>query len=313
MGINVIEHAEIWSTVLDQQAVQQATSGWMEANSTQVTYVGGKKVRIPEMYTTGLGDYQRGTGSSNPGKYAKGSVRVEYRDYTLEMDRSTQIEWDRHDVDESGFIVQAPIISAKLQRERTIPEIDSYRYSKIAQEVMSQGAGSYASETLTAENIFIKFLAQIRAMQNITGIDTSNLVATMPFSVWSILEAGIAGKGSVGIDNFTRGNVNFQVNTINGIPIIPVVEDRMKTAYIFHPGHGDNDELGFEPAPGAKTINWIITPRDLPIAISKTDILKVWTPDQNINSDDWVLQYRKYHDLWIMFNQLNQIVLSIQP
>lgn len=310
MAINTIEYAEIWTKLLDQQAEQIATSGWMESNSSQVQYMGGKKVRIPEMYTTGLGDYHRGTGSNNRGKYAKGAVEVKYRDYEVEMDRSAEFAWDRHDVDESGFIVEAPRVSGEFQRSQVVPEIDSFRYSKIAQLVMAQGAGSYKSQTLTPENIFIEFLAQIRSMQNITGIDTGSLVATMPFSVYSILEAGAAGKGTISTALFTQGGLSFEVKTINGTAIMPVVEDRMKTEYIFH---GGEEALGFEPAAGAKTINWIITPRELPIAISKTDQMKIFTPDVNQDGDDWLLQYRKYHDLWIMHNQLNQIVLSIQP
>lgn len=310
MAINLIEYAEIWTTALDQQAEQIATSGWMEANATQVEYMGGKKVRIPELYITGLGDYHRGTGSNNRGKYAKGMVEVKYRDYELEMDRSAEFAWDRHDVDESGFIVQAPRVSGEFQRKQVVPEIDSFRYSRIASLVMAQGPNAYQSKIVTAESAFLDFLAQIRQMQNVTGVDTADLIATMPFSVYSILEAAAAGKGSISVDQFTQGGVSFEVKTINGTPIIPVVEDRMKTAYIFH---GGEEALGYEIAPGAKTINWIITPRTLPIAISKTDQLKVFTPDVNQNGDDWLLQYRKYHDLWILYNQLNQIILSVQP
>lgn len=315
MAVNLIEYAQIWTRALDQQAIQLATSGWMEANSTQVTYVGGKKFRVPEMYTTGLGDYHRGTGSNNRGKYAKGAIEVKYRDYELEMDRSAEFSWDRHDVDESGYIVQAPAVMGEFQRSRVVPEIDSFRYSRIASLVMNEAAQSgskitYKTQALTAQNIFDEFVSQIYAMQNITGLDTGSLVATMPHSIKALLAAGVIEKTSISSQQFQQGALSFSVNVINGVPIIPVVEDRMKTAYIFH---GGDEALGFTPAAGAKTINWIITPRTLPIAISKTDNLKIWTPEQNITGDDWLTQYRKYHDLWIMHNQLNQIVLSVKP
>lgn len=310
MAINLLEYAEIWTTTLDLQAKQIATSAWMEANSGQVEYVGGKKVRIPEMYTTGLGDYHRGTGSNNRGKYAKGKVEIKYRDYEVEMDRSAEFSWDRHDVDETAFILQAPRVAGEFQRTQVIPEIDSFRYSRISQLVMEQGASAYKTQTLTAENIYDEFVSQVYAMQNITGIDTANLVATMPFSVKGILAAAAIKKSAISPQTFSQGGLSFSVDAINSISIIPVVEDRMKTEYIFH---GGEEAEGFEPAPGARTINWIITPRTLPIAMSKTDNLKVFTPDVNQDGDDWLLQYRKYHDLWILYNQLNQIVLSVQP
>lgn len=309
MGTNLLTYAELWTTALDQQAEQIATSGWMEANASQIIYVGGKKVRVPTLYTTGLGDYSRGTGASSRGKYAKGSIDLTYKDYELEMDRSAEFAFDRHDVDETGFIVQAPSVMGEFQRSHVVPEIDSFRYSRIASLVMEQGASAYASQTLTKDNVFDEFLKQIRAMQNATGVDTSSLVATMPFSVYSILERSAEIQKQISVQAFERGAVSFEVKAINGIPLIPVVENRMKTAYLFHDGTTD---MGFEAAPGAKTINWIITPREVPIAISKTDNLKVFTPDTNQSGDDWLIQYRKYHDLWIMHNQLNQIVLSVQ-
>ena len=307
---NLLTYTELWTTALDQQAQQVATSGWMEANSNRVTYVGGKKVKVPTLVTSGLGDYSRGTGAANRGKYAQGAVELTYKDYELEMDRSAEFAFDRHDVDETSFIVQAPAVMGEFQRNHVVPEIDAFRYSRIAQLVMAQGAGAYTSQALTTSNIIDEFLKQIRQMQNTTGIDTTSLVASMPFSVYSVLERSAEIQKQISVQQFERGGVNFEVKSINGIPLIPVVEDRMKTEYLFHSG---DTETGFEPTAGAKTINWIITPRSLPIAISKTDNLKVFTPDTNQNGDDWLLQYRKYHDLWIMQNQLNQIVLSVQP
>ena len=306
---NILEYAEIWTGALDQQAVQVATSGWMEANAAQIQYVGGKKVKVPTMLTTGLGDYTRGTGAANRGKYAKGTVELKYEDYELEADRSAEFAFDRHDVDETAFIVQAPTVMGVFQRENVVPELDAYRYSKIAQLVMALGSAAFKSENLTDATILEAFLGQIRAMQNKTGVGTDNLVATMPFSVWSLLE--IAAKKAMQLlpQTFTQGDLQFEVNSVNGIPIIPVVESRMKTAYTFHDG---TTKLGFEPATGAKSINWIIQPRHLPIAISKTDNLKIFTPDINQAGDDWLIQYRKYHDLWMLNNQLDQVVLSVK-
>lgn len=307
---NLLEYTELWTTALDQQAEQVATSGWMEANASKIQYVGGKKVKVPTLYTTGLGDYSRGTGASNRGKYAKGSVELKYTDYELEMDRSAEFAFDRHDVDETAFIISAPAVMGEFQRNNVVPEIDSFRYSRIASLVMAQGAAAYQSQALTKSNVLDEFLAQVRAMQNITGVNTGDLVATMPFSVYSILERSAEIQKQISVQGFAQGGVDFEVKSINGIPLIPVVEDRMKTAYVFHDGTTD---LGYEADPTAKTINWIITPRGLPIAISKTDNLKVFEPDTNQNGDDWLIQYRKYHDLWIMDKQLNQIILSVQP
>ena len=65
----------------DQQLIEGATSGWMEANAGQVKYTGGDTVKIPTLSTTGLGDYDRNAG------YPKGGVSVKYQTKTMTQDR----------------------------------------------------------------------------------------------------------------------------------------------------------------------------------------------------------------------------------
>ena len=45
----------------------------------------------------------------------------------------------------------------------------------------------------------------------------------------------------------------------------------------------------------------------MPIAINKTDKLRVFTPDVNQKADAWKIDFRKYHDLWIKKQKENQI------
>ena len=67
----------------------------------------------------------------------------------------------------------------------------------------------------------------------------------------------------------------------------------MKSAYTF------SDTDGFTPAEDAVQVNWIICPKDAPVAVSKTDNIKIITPEQNQFADAWDIDYRKYHDLFI--------------
>ena len=61
----------------------------------------------------------------------------------------------------------------------------------------------------------------------------------------------------------------------------------------------------------AKDINWIIIPRDLPIAVSKTDKVRIFDPDTNQKADAWKIDYRKFHDLWIPVNQMPKLWVNI--
>ena len=46
MAINTLAAATLFMTMLDTVAVQEATTGWMEANAGRVLYNGGKDVKM---------------------------------------------------------------------------------------------------------------------------------------------------------------------------------------------------------------------------------------------------------------------------
>ena len=56
---------------------------------------------------------------------------------------------------------------------------------------------------------------------------------------------------------------------------------------------------GFAPAENALDVNWIICPRTVPIAVSRTDKVRIFDPETNQSARAWAIDYRKYHDLWI--------------
>ncbi len=298
---NLIQYAEILQRNLDLQITQQATTGWMEENAGQVQYLGAKTVKIPSMFMSGLGDYDRENGT-----YPKGAIELSYESYQLAMDRAVEFYFDRHDVDETNYVMQASGVMSNFQKNYVIPEIDAYRYSTIAGIAMDEGIAKTA--VISAENALAAFMADVRELQNTYGVPASDLVACMPYSVLGMIEMSKENTGIVTQKNFVQGNVSFEVKSINGVAIIPVVGSRMKTAYVFHDG---TTQFGFEPAANARNINWMILPRSAPIAISKTDAVKIFSPDENQNGDGWKTQYRKYHDVWLPTYAREAMVVSI--
>lgn len=58
-------------------------------------------------------------------------------------------------------------------------------------------------------------------------------------------------------------------------------------------------------------VNWLICPKSAPIAVSKTDNIKIITPEVNQFADAWDIDYRKYHDLFIPDNKKCAIAVSV--
>ena len=58
-------------------------------------------------------------------------------------------------------------------------------------------------------------------------------------------------------------------------------------------------------------VNWLICPKSAPIAVSKTDNVKIIAPEVNQFADAWDVDYRKYHDLFIPDNKKAVIAVSV--
>lgn len=297
MAINTIEMAKIFQTSLDKQMLVGATSGWMETNASNVKYSGGDTVRMPEISTTGLAKYDRDNG------FNQGAVTLAYKDYTLTQDRGRTFHLDAMDVDESNFIAAAGNVMGEFQRLQVVPEVDAYRYSKIA--ALAKGAShETAAFTPTKENILEALDDEITKIQDIVG-DDEPLVIIMATPVRTILNNVKDVQRYIDVAQFKAGTIDTKVRTYNDVPIIAVPSARMKTAYVFADGKTAGQETGgFKADAAAKPINWIVMARRAPIAISKTDKTRIFDPATNQKADAWKLDYRKFHDLWIPNNKL---------
>ncbi len=302
---NVLEYAKIFMQELDKQVVAQATSGWMEANAGLVKYNGGNEVKIPVIDMDALGDYDRANG------FVDGSVNLTYETKIMTQDRGRTFMLDRMDVDETNFVATAANVMGEFQRVHVIPEIDAYRYSSIATQAIEKGSavGGY---TPSESDILKKLKEDIYAIYDVAG--EIPLVITMNMQVTAILENSTELSKMLSVIDFTQGDViKTTVRAIDNNPIIKVPSLRMKTKYVFYDGKTTGQEKGgFAPDVDAKNINWIICPRTAPIAVSKTDNIRIFTPEQNQKADAWKIDYRKYHDLWIKDNQFKAIRVNIK-
>ncbi|MFL0251403.1 hypothetical protein ACJDT4_13350 [Clostridium neuense] len=301
---NAINYATLFMTALDTQMIQQSTSGWMEANAGEVIYNGGKEIKIPKMNMDGLGDYSRTDG------YPGGTVSLDYETMTMLMDRGKQFVLDSMDVNESNFVVNASSVMSQFQKLYVIPEVDAYRYSRIASLAISKSKAS-GGYTPAVNDILSKLKADIATVQDIVG--DIPLIVTMSRLTKNILEESTEITKQLTVTDFVSGQYNTKVSMIDECPIIPVPSARLKTAYVFRDGRTTGQtQGGFAPDASAKNINWIISAQNVPIAVSKTDNMKIFTPDVVQDADGYKMDYRKYHDLWIPDNKYDGLFVNIK-
>lgn len=295
---NNIETVTLFQAACDRQLIEGSTSGWMEANAGQVKYSGGREIKIPTLSTDGLGDYDRNSG------YPRGKVALSYQTKQMTMDRGIQFLLDHIDVDESGFIANATAVMSTFQSENVIPEVDAYRYSTLCKYIAN--AGNSESYTPVASTILNKLKNDMTKVQDKCG--TADLVIIMPYTVADILDSTDKLQRQINVGTFRQGTVDLAVKTFNGSPIIRVPSARMYTDYTFNSGE---NAFGFVKTDEAKLINWIICPRTAPIAVSKTDGVKIFDPNTTQGADAWTIEFRKFHDLWVKDKQLDAMRASV--
>lgn len=304
MSLNTIELAAIFQQELDNKMIEGLTSGWMEINQNLVKYDGGSEIKIADIVMDGLGDYDR------EGGFPKGGVNLKFSTHKMTMDRGRTFSIDSMDVNESNFILTAGQVLKMFQQEKVIPEVDAYRYSKIAALAIEKGRVSYGY-TPQAETIFQKLTDDIAMVQDKIGTSIP-LTVTLSVITANMLYNNDKISKSINTTDFAKGSITTKVTTLNGVPIIPVPTERLKTSYRFFNGSGEEKKGGFEVGAAAKTINWIISANNAPIAVSKQDKMRIFDPESNINADAYKMDYRRYHDLWIPDNKLDGIYVNIR-
>lgn len=297
---NTIAYADILQKELDQQILEESTTGWMDANAGEVIYNGGSEIKVPTISMDGLADYDRTEG------FPDGSVTLAYQSYTMTQDRGRSFMLDAMDVNGSNFIANATNVAATFQREHVIPEVDAFRYSKIA--ALAKAANRMVGGvTLTADNVYSMLLKDIAAVQDVVG--DVQLVITMSALTSAIMSESTQLARRLDVVDFKRGELVTKVKSVDGNPILVAPSARLKTEYLF------KDEAaggGFAPTAGAKEILWEICPRRVPIGLCKTDKLRIFTPEVNQKADAWKIDYRKYHDLMIKQQKMQSVLVRIK-
>ena len=307
MAINTLAKATLFQRALDQMAVRDATTGWMEANAGQVKYTGGAEVKIPKLNVQGLGDYDRDNG------FVMGSATLEYETRKMTQDRGRKFQLDSMDVDETSFVATASAVMGEFQREQVVPEIDAYRLSKIATEAINANVAGMVQYGYTPGAANTSALRKVK--EGITAI--RELGYNGPLVVHAtdrfILELELELANKISVVDFKKGGIVTKVPAIDEVPIIPTPANRMVTAIKLNDGKtGGQEKGGFEKGESAKDINFEIMPRTTPLAISKQDKMRIFDPNTNQKADAWAMDYRRYHDLWIMDNRLNSVYVSIK-
>lgn len=295
--INSLEFQSKLTGELDKVLVQEAQTSFFADNALRSKFVGARTVLIPDVDMQGLGNYDRDDG------FVTGALTVSSESYTMAMDRGRSFQLDREDNDETGIANLAGQVMGEFVRTRVVPELDAYVLSKLATLATTK------SQTVTgtvASQIYKMITEAINKVQAVAGY-SEPLVCFVDSTVWGALMNTTEVTRQINVGEFKKGTVNTKVKYLNDVPIIPVSDDRMKTAYTFYDGVTDDsgssgaDQTvgGFVPATSAKKIGILVLPRRAASLVKKSERIRTFTPEQNQKADAYLFQYRIYYDLFV--------------
>lgn len=306
MAINTLATATLFQNTLDKVAIQDAVTGWMDSNAGRVIYNGGAEVKIPKMSVQGLGDYDRDEG------YVQGGVTLEYETRTMTQDRGRKFQLDPMDINENNFVTTAAAVMGEFQRTQVIPEIDAYRISKIATETITANKAGMIAYGYTPGETGTSALRKLKeGIKAIRELYNGPLVAHVTPDFMLELEMELAGK--ITAATFSKGGIDTKVPSVDEVPLLSTPSNRMYTAITIYDGKTTGQTAGgYAKGSSALNINFLILPLTTPIAITKQDIMRIFDPNINQKLNAWQLDYRRFHDLWVLDNKLDSIYLSIK-
>lgn len=299
MEINTIKYAQKFAAELDKAYVQKAVTGFLADNVLKAKFVGAKTVVIPDIDFVGLINYDRDNG------FNRAAVTVANESFTMKMDRARSIQIDRENMDETGIANLAGQVMGEYVRTMVVPESDAYVLSKLA------GIANTNGHTVTWDSSapYKVFTEMVRAIQDVAGYD-EELVAFVDSTAMAAIDNSEEFTRSITVSDFKQGDVNIKVKSINGVTLIPVSSARMKSAFDFVETADGPTVGGFTPDVAAKDIHMLVLPKKAASLVKKTEKMRIWTPDQNLDADAYKFDYRIYYDVFVKKSKIDTIWAS---
>jgi hypothetical protein len=252
-----------------------------------------KTVLIAKTSMQGLGDYNR----NGEKGFVNGDVSLTWESHTLTQDRGRSFQIDAMDDAETMGLAFGSLASEFI-RVMVTPEIDAIRFAKYA-----TNAGTKVEATLTNKTT-VSAIATAEVDLEEKEVTLANCVLFMTPTVYGYVKDDT--------EHFQRTlvpseNPNRNFGSFDEMPIAKVPQSRFYTAVDVLSGKDAQAAGGFAKAEGAKEINFMIIDRASVIQLIKHGKIRVFDPDTNQSADAYKVDYRIYHDAWVLDNKKNGI------
>lgn len=291
----VYDYAEMFARQLAQKYERELCSDALTKSNPGVQFINAQTIKLPRMTLSGYKDHTR-----TPG-FNAGTMSNDWEPKKLAHDRDVEFFIDPMDIDETNLVMSVANIQNTFEEEQSIPEKDSYRYSKLHAELTTY-SGSIDNTALTIQNLLEIFDAQMEAMDE-AGVPEEGRIMYATPTVRKLLKEAEGIQRTLSVT--TPSTINRKVHGLDDVIIKPVPSARMKTKYDFTDG--------CVPATDAKQINFILLHPSAVICRDKYSYIKLFTPGTDSRTaDGYLYQNRNYGDLFLIERKAAGVAMNVQ-
>lgn len=288
---NSIALAAKYMPILDALYKRASITQRLDAITQPMEFAGANVVKVFKTSVVGMGTYSRATG------YPVGDVTATWETLTLAASRGRELNIDRMDNEET--LDQAfGTLAGEFMRTQVTPEVDAYRFAKYASW---SGVSAATPATLSASTVLAAIDAAILQMDE-DEVPQDGRLLFVSSTIDSYIRAAptrFRGNDST-IDN--------RVQMYNNVAIIPVPQSRFYTAIDLDAGSSASAG-GYAKSAGGKDLNFMLIHPSAVVQATKLAQLKIFSPDENQDGDNWKIQYRLYHDAFVLDNKVDGVYI----
>lgn len=285
---NSINLAKNYAPLLDEVYKLASVTNDLTSDTSLVRAgVNANELVYPQISVTGLGDYDRNSG------YTDGSVSVEWKTAKFNYDRGTKISVDSMD-DEETFEIAFGQAAGELMRTRVAPEADAFTFATLsgvtniskATPATYSGAGDFLSALIEAKN----------KMDEDEVPEENRILYATPSLI----------NGVMALDTTKSREVLTAFAAVKKVP-----QSRFYTAIDLLDGKSSGEEAGhFKKSDTGKEINFMIIHKPCLLKWDKHTSSTIIPPENNPDSDSYIVKYRKYGIVDVYQNKTAGIYLS---
>jgi len=257
---------------------------WNQGESYRFRPLNGKTVMIPIVTTSGARAANR---DSIDGSFSR-NFDIDWQAMTLQMDREWDTLVDPLDQIESNEVATIANVTRVFNEQHKIPEQDAYMSMKLAGFAGAHGGTS--TESLTSATILAEWDKALEYMTN-QRVNRDRVRCKITPAAYKLLKQATGMTRFIEVTNGIR-DVDRNIARLDGVEIMEVPADMMKTAYIFTNGWAIDNA-------NAQQINFVLYDPDAIAAPIVYDVAMMSPGSAQTKGKD-IYYERYYYDVFML-------------